>query len=170
MAVKDKLVTLEDLKTAYDKLKEMMDMYEDITSSLTFNNASWVPGHGISGAGGEKSTVAERIAGVKVAKINVTKGEKYKVYAWCDTAYSENGHYTTFPLALADASDNVISAYAEYPEHPYTLRAERRVSDVHFGESRVTIPAKAKYLYVFDFSGHSAIGATAGDIIVEKAV
>ena len=170
MAVKDKLVTLEDLKTAYDKLKEMLDMYEDITSSLTWSNATWVPTAGSTGTKGDKSTTADQIAGVKVAKIPVTKGEKYRVFAWLDTTYNSNGHYKTFPLALADSSDNVVSVIGDYPEHAYTVGTEKRVSDVHFGETRIVAPGKAAYLYVFDFSGHSAIGATAGDIIVEKSI
>lgn len=170
MAIKDKLVTNEDLKAAYDDLMRKIHMYEDITESLTFAAAAWVPDIGNTGSAGEKSTVAERIAGVKVAKVPVTKGDKYRLYGWFDLTYNQNGHYKTFPFAFADSSDDIIGVYADYPEHPYTLGTEKRVSDIHYGESRVTAPATAAYLYIFDFSGHSAIGATAGDIIVEKAI
>lgn len=167
MAVKDKLVTLEDLKTAYDKLKEMLDMYEDITSSLTWNNATWVPTHNKT-----KDTTSGKLTGVKVAKISVTKGDKYRTYCWFNAAPG-NDDPRTIPFALVDASDNIVSTTGEYPaalENGTSSPAFIGTSALHFGESRAAIPAKAKFLYIFDFSGHSTIGSTSGDIIVEKAI
>lgn len=166
MAVKDKLVTLEDLKTAYDKLKEMLDMYEDITSSLTWSNATWTPTYDRT-----KDTTASMIAGVKMTKISVSKGEKFKVYGWFNKGNSSTD-VKTIVFALADANDAIVSATGEYPEVLPTsnISSAKEISTIHFGESRIAVPAKAEYLYIFDYAGHSSIGATAGDIIVEKAL
>ena len=40
MAVKDKLVTLEDLKVVYEKIKGGVEMYTDITNTLTWSAAT----------------------------------------------------------------------------------------------------------------------------------
>lgn len=167
MATKDKLVDLEDLKALKDWIVGRMDMYEDITSTLTWSNATWIPKYD-----GTKDTTATKIAGVKVAKISVTKGEKYKVYYWTN-GNPGNDDPRTIPFALADVSDNIVSTKGEYPrnlQNGTSDPAYAGTSAIHFGESQTAIPAKAKYLYIFDFSGHSTIGSTAGDIIVEKAI
>ena len=165
MAVKDKLVTLEDLKTAYDKLKEMMDMYEDITSSLTWSNATWVPN--ITSGTLSKDSTAATIAGVKVTKITVSKGERYRVNGWWNNiaaALNISPSCPTIPLALTNASDTLISI-----QGPVTLEANQTKS-THYGEATITIPASAKYLYIFDFGGHANISRTVGDSIVEKSI
>lgn len=167
MAIKDKLVDLEDLKSLKDWIVGRMDMYEDITNTLTWSNATWVPTYNKT-----KDTTSGKLTGVKVAKISVTKGDKYRAYCWFNAAPG-NDDPRTIPFALVDASDNIVSTTGEYPaalENGTSSPAFIGTSALHFGESRAAIPAKAKFLYIFDFSGHSTIGSTAGDIIVEKAI
>ena len=77
MALKDKPVDLEDLKALKDWIVGRIDMYEDITSTLTWSNATWVPTYNKT-----KDTTSGKITGVKVAKISVTKGDKYRAYCW----------------------------------------------------------------------------------------
>lgn len=161
MAVKDKLVTLEDLKTAYDKLKEMMDMYEDITSSLTWSDATWV-------CSNASSKINVSGTGIKVTKITVTKGESYKVNGWVrpnfmltNTDTSATFSYQPRTFVLTDASDNIISALGFQ---------ETNTNPPFYCDLKAFIPAAAKYLYIFDHAGNSNIGKTAGDIIVKKGI
>lgn len=166
MAAKDKLVTLEDLKTAYDKLKEMLDMYEDVTSSLTWNNATW---YMISTT--EKSNAnAAGYTGVKVAKLPVSAGEKYRVYSWFKTSYaSGTANAKALPFVLVDSSDAVIIASQGNDSVPIAINGTETFS-LGFHESTITIPASCKYLYIFNHAGHADIDKSANDIIVEKAI
>ena len=164
MAVKDKLVTLEDLKTAYDKLKEMMDMYEDITSSLTWSNATWLP------SGTTKQTQGVQIATVKVAKISVTKGDRFRFNSWLTTAIPlNNGGSTSYgsasptPYVFNDASDNIIG-------YNFLPVSSRSGPDPIFTETLATAPNSAKYMYIFDIGGTDKVAKTIGDIIVEKGI
>lgn len=164
MAVKDKLVTLEDLKTAYDKLKEMLDMYEDITSSLTWNNATWLPG------GTTKQTQGVQIATVKVAKIAVTKGDRFRFTSWLTSSIPlNNGGSTSYgsasptPYVFTDASDNIVG----YSIIPISSRSG---PDPMFVETLATAPNSAKYMYIFDIGGTDKVAKTIGDIIVEKGI
>ena len=172
MALKDKLVTLEDLAQLKNWVKGSVDMWQDITSSLTWSNATW---YWNSNNEQVKSTDsgynANGTAGIKVAKVSVSKGEKYKIYSWVKymgTYASGTANGRCYPAFLADASDNIIATMA-YEAVGSGTYAGPSSSVGWFGETKVTIPAGAKYLYIFDYAGHAEIGRTSGDIIVEKA-
>lgn len=164
MAVKDKLVTLEDLAQLKNWVKGCVDMWQDITSSLTWSNASWLP------RGGEKATEGVQIATAKVAKISVAKGERYRINSWITTSIPlNNGGGTSYgsaastPYVLVDASENII-------EYNYTTVSSRSGLDPIYSETIVTVPNSAKYMYLFDLGGTAKVGKSVGDIIVEKAL
>ena len=95
MAVKDKLVTLEDLAQLKNWVKGSVDMWQDITSTLTWSNATWLPG------GTTKQTQGVQIATVKVAKIAVTKGDRFRFTSWLTTAIPlNNGGSTSYGSAM----------------------------------------------------------------------
>lgn len=165
MAVKDKLVTLEDLAQLKNWVKGSVDMWQDITSTLTWSNATWVPN--ITSGAPSKDSTAATIAGVKVTKITVSKGERYRVNGWWNNiaaALNISPSCPTIPLALTNASDTLISI-----QGPVALE-ENQTKSTHYGEATITIPASAKYLYIFDFGGHANISRTVGDSIVEKSI
>ena len=166
MAIKDKLVDLEDLKALKDWIVGRMDMYEDITSSLTWNNASW---YMISSE--EKSSAnAAGYTGVKVAKLSVSAGEKYRVHSWFKTAYaSGTANAKALPFVLADSSDAVIGSSQGSDSVPIAMNGTETFS-LGFHESTITIPASCKYLYIFNHAGHADINKSINDIIVEKAL
>lgn len=176
MAVKDKLVTLEDLKTVYEKIKGGVEMYKDITSTLTWNNASWVP-YNNNSYGYKDTTVAAARAGVKVAKVPVSKGEIYRIFSWQKSdgySFSNNGSAEsrkTTAAVLADVNDNLISFSACDSHDGEYIGAGNyhRMGTAYYNEVNVVIPNSAKYMYVFDYAGHTGMNRTSGEVIVKKA-
>lgn len=203
MALKDKLVTLEDLKTVYEKIKGGVEMYSDITNTLTWNDATWVPQikndvpykdssvKDPTHQGQGDLVVSAAYENVKVAKIQVSPGERYKVTGWhkneryC-SVYMLNESYTQetysffnfymLPLATADASDNLITTklgdlsranYAPVSTSNAINTMGTKTTKWVFLETDIKISQNAKYLYVFDYSYY--FNGASGDIIVEKA-
>lgn len=164
MALKDKLVTLEDLAQLKNWVKGSVDMWQDITSTLTWSNATWLPG------GTTKQTQGVQIATVKVAKIAVTKGDRFRFTSWLTTAIPlNNGGSTSYgsasptPYVFTDASDNIL-AYNIIPISSHSG------PDPMFVETLATAPNSAKYMYIFDIGGTDKVAKTIGDIIVEKGI
>ena len=166
MAIKDKLVDLEDLKALKDWIVGRMDMYEDITNTLTWSNASW---YMISSEEKSSANVAG-YNGVKVARLSVSAGEKYRVYSWFKTSYaSGSANAKAFPFVLANSNDTIIGASQGNASVPIATNGTETFS-LGFHESTITIPASCKYLYIFNHAGHTDINKSVNDIIVEKGI
>lgn len=151
-------------------------MYKDITSTLTWNNASWVP-YNNNSYGYKDTIVTEARAGVKVAKVPVSKGEIYRIFSWQKSDgyhFSRNGsdeRRETTAAVLADASDNLISFSACDSHDGAKLGSGdyHRMGTAYYHEVNVVIPNSAKYMYVFDYAGHTGMNRTSGEVIVKKA-
>lgn len=173
MEVKNKPVTLEDLKELKEWMEGVAEVYKDITNTLTWNDATFLPPHTelnytepISGDTYDNTAGATN---VKHAKIDVSAGETYKIMAW---VYERGYNYTTrrgdgwtntvtqaiIPWVLKNANGDTID---------YEPMTTAGATDPHYREYDVVIPASAKYMYVFDFAGR--IERTAGEVIVKKA-
>lgn len=176
MALKDKPVDLEDLKALKDWIVGRIDMWDDITNSLTWNNASWVPYNNDS-YGYKDTFISAARAGVKVAKVPVSKGEIYRIFSWQKSdgyVFSNNGSAEsrkTTAAALADANDNLISFSACDSHDGEYIGAGNyhRMGTAYYNEVKVVIPNSAKYMYVFDYAGHTGMNRTSGEVIVKKA-
>ena len=164
MAIKDKLVDLEDLKALKDWIVERMDMYEDITSSLTWNNATWIVDNGDT-----KKTSTEAITGVKVAKVSVDVGDSFKVHSWYKGEYTGNGYNYAYPAVLVDSSDNIMDCKAGKDGVPIKMTGVN-APNLHFAVTEVTIPSSVRYMYIFNYAGHTSFGKPTGDIVVKKAL
>ena len=157
MALKDKLVDLEDLKALKDWIAGRIDMWDDITSSLTWSSALWV-----APAGGDKNTTS--IIGVKVARIAVNAGERYRCYGWCkfETSYTACSHFLV--IHATDANDNLLWC-TEFNDNPNVYYQK-----VQYKQFDVTVPSAVKYLYIFDYGACDDILKGAGQVIVKKAL
>lgn len=99
MAIKDKLVTLEDLKAAYDDLVEKMGAWEDITSSLT-----WVDDAALKPIISSDTKKYLSIS-AKKATLAVSPGDRLRITAYCPadlSGYNEDN--TTYFTARAQAA------------------------------------------------------------------
>ena len=203
MEVKNKPVTLEDLKELKEWMEGVAEVYKDITDTLTWNDATWVPQikndvpykdssvKDPTHQGQGDLVVSAAYENVKVAKIQVSPGERYKVTGWhkneryC-SVYMLNESYTQetysffnfymLPLATADASDNLITTklgdlsranYAPVSTSNAINTMGTKTTKWVFLETDIKISQNAKYLYVFDYSYY--FNGASGDIIVEKA-
>lgn len=164
MEVKNKPVTLEDLKELKEWMEGVAEVYKDITDTLTWNDATWYINNS-----SQKSTDRDTgYTGVKVAKLSVNAGEKFRVYSWFRTNYANGtANALAMPFVLADSSDAVIGVSQGNPGTINGTSGNGFVLGYH--ESTITIPASCKYLYIFNHAGHADFGKSVGDIIVEKA-
>lgn len=138
-------------------------MYKDITSTLTWNNATWIASNV-----NEKKTSTEAIAGVKVAKVSVNGGDSFKIHSWYKGEYQSDGYNYAYPAVLVDSSDNIMDCKAGKDGVPIAMTGTNAPS-LHFAVTEVTIPSSVKYMYIFNYAGHSKFGKPTGDIIVKKA-
>ncbi len=173
MEVANKLVTLADLKAAYDDLKATYEdlrrkanMWEDITDQLTFSAATWYP-YPYSSEDWTKNTSGARGSS---ATIPVTPGERYRVTGWsCSLSSTDNS--MTFLAALTNSSDTLVGAYATD-----TSLSERQGSTNlayfrwNYGSREFTIPRNATTLVVFSYGGVRGKGSSVDDVILEKLV
>lgn len=178
MALKDKPVDLEDLKALKDWIVGRIDMWDDITNSLTWNNASWVP-YSNSGEGYKNTYETDALTGVKVAKLSVVGGQSFKVYSWQKSdgyAYGSTGGGTgmqwTVPAILEDANGKLISFSArDSHDGPSLLAGDyHRMGTAYYNEVDVAIPNSAKYMYIFDYAGHRNMGRTSGEVVVKRSI
>lgn len=167
MATKDKLVDLEDLKALKDWIVGRIDMWNDITNTLTWSNATWVV------FGYEKTTDSVAIQGVKVAKINVAAGEKYRITAWTSDYNYSSGSANAYgiPVVFTNSSDNLLSYNGPDACEDWTTSRRR------YSETEVRVPSSAKYMYVLDYGANDMFNASgglasaaSGEVIVEKGI
>lgn len=190
MALKDRLVNLEDLKALKDWIEGRIDMWQDITDTLTWADATWVPQNNTANAHPTKNTedrsgsaispegypLLPCYGNVKVAKIAVNPGEKYRITSWytysnyasdTDGNRVSGSEYYVSQYATAKASDDLITAGTRHNLDVSYYSDTRNKLDWMFISTELTVSKNAKYLYVFDYSWY--MDKTTGDIIVEKA-
>lgn len=172
MGVESKLVTLADLKAAYDDLKRRTNMWEDITDQLTFSAATWQPK---PFSENDSNTinwykVTNDVRG-SAAQIQVTPGERYRLTAWSagDTSYASKPTLR-FVAAILNSSNGLLSAYC-----PETTNQEMHGSGGSyycwkFAPVEITIPKNAMTLVVFSFGAVRGMGSSVDDVILEKLV
>lgn len=171
MGVESKLVTLADLKAAYDDLRRKMNMWEDITDQLTFSAATWMPLNR-TGYAYEiewvKTTAGGRGAS---ASIQVTPGERYRLTAWsAGDRLTENNTPLWYTAALLNASDGLITAYCPELSHQQLKGSNFDYYCWTFAPVEFTIPKNARTLVVFSFGAVRGMGSSVDDVILEKLV
>lgn len=173
MEAANKLVTLADLKAAYDDLKATYEdlrrkanMWEDITDQLTFSAATWYP------YPYTQTEWTKQTSGVKgsSATIPVTHGERYRVTGWsCDDA-SASYTSTLFLAALTNSSGTLIGAYGADVNLSERLGNDMAYFRWNYGSRELTIPRNATTLVVFSYGGVRGKGSSVNDIILEKLI
>ena len=178
MEVANKLVTLADLKAAYDDLKATCEdlrrkanMWEDITDQLTFSAATWQPlnrGDNVYDIVWRKTTAGVRGAS---ASIRVAPGERYRLTAWSagDELQGNNGTLW-YTAALLNASDGLITACCPNPSNRELKGTYSTYFCWRFAPVEFTIPKNARTLVVFSFGAVRGMGSSVDDVILEKLV
>ena len=161
MAVKDKLVTLEDLKAAYDKLREEMGVWEDITDSLTWVSHTMSSGEYISAYPSGRIANPYSSLAYKTASISLSKGEKLKITAGSVTQgiAQMGGYLLMFASIIIDGNASSSSACGGiepmlFNSSPY--------QNLIYGSCEFCAPYAGTYT-IYDYSG-------VGNIVVEKQV
>ena len=182
MALKDKLVTLEDLQAVYNKIIQMVgegEMWNDITGDLTWNTGkavkrqqaiissqptyiwSWeAVDSGDTGASNGRYAIIEPEA-----------GEKYRITGWAKKSSSSDNYYCGL-YAMLNSSGNLIS-FGGSEEFGY---ADQRTIEktacggFYFISTELTIPEKCAKLMVLNWNKQMDSNYSLSDIIVEKAV
>lgn len=169
--LKDRMVTLEDLRAAYDDLVSKISggakVWHNITDELTWQTGkavktvlvadsdwrySWETPSGSSDAD---------IINCYYAEIIPTAGERYKVTGWA-TANISHGLF-----AVLDSSGNLIDMgsplFNEIGSH------DKKACGKYFYRSiEITVPKKAAKLMVLNWNKQMGSSYSLSDIIVEK--
>ena len=173
MEAANKLVTLADLKAAYDDLKATCEdlrrkanMWEDITDQLTFSAATWFP---YPYSSHDWTIHTTNVMGSS-ATIPVTPGERYRVTGWSSNTVASENTSTMYLAALMNSSDTIVGAYAADAN-----LSERQGNDMAYfrwiyASREFTIPRNATTLVVFSYGGVRGRGSSVGDVILEKLV
>lgn len=174
MEVANKLVTLADLKAAYDNLKATCEdlrrkanMWEDITDQLTFSAATWNV-LGYSGNDWVKNT--SDVMGSS-ASISVVPGERYKVTGWtCHMNAMSSDRQTAFLAAVTNSSGNILSGYSLHIPISQRQGNESYYYKWTYDSREIVIPKNARTLVVFSFGAVRGMGSSVDDVILEKLV
>lgn len=170
MGVESKLVTLADLKAAYDDLKRRTTMWEDITDQLTFSAATWLPMKTGSSHRYDWEKTTSNLRG-STASIPVNPGERYRVTGWSagDNLYI-NEPSSRYVATILSSSNQVIGAYGPTDGSTLSQGTNEEYHAWTYGSAEVVVPPNATTLVVFSFGGTRGRGATVNDVVLEKLI
>lgn len=167
MDLKDKLVTLEDLKVVYDKLSGGVDRWEDISSTLTWEETTIRYRVDQQGTRTVSNTAYKK---AYKTYLQVTEGDIFKIFGWrnnYDPTDITSDYF--FPIVLSNSSNPTTSPFYCYDFGRYPTRYTICV----YGSTNIIIPSGISYMHIFDYAewmNNSVTQLSSGEMKIWKKI